>query len=166
MAFDIIANSLTALDLFRGLDHDRLLRLAQGAERMLVKAGQPLVTAGADGEGAVILVAGRAKALPDPELAFAGEEIGQGAMLGEAALLAEHRHRLTVVAETDVRAIRIRRDALFTEMQTDTELAAHFQSRLAAKLSRLALELRLIDERLAAVSEENHLEAVPLANAG
>lgn len=166
MALDTIAETLTALDLFRGLDPEQLARLAREAERLLIKAGQPLLSAGADGEGALIVVAGSAKALPDPEISFPGEDVGPGTMLGETALLVEHRHRLTVVAETDVRAIRIRRDTLFERMQADPSLAAHFQARLAARLSRLALELRLIDERLAAVCEPPQHAAEPLAATG
>lgn len=153
MALDIIADRLQGQELFRGLATHQIERLAREADRLLVRKGQPLVTAGAEAEGAILLISGSATALSEPSLGFVETAVEAGSLLGEAALLAEHRHNLTVIAASDVRAVRIRRETLLEHLRDDADLAAHLHDRLAARLAKVALELRLIDEQLAAALE-------------
>lgn len=165
MALDLIAARLLHLEIFRGLSQAQIQRIAREAERMVFRDGQKLIQAGEDGSGAIILISGRAKALEDPELGLEEAEIEAGTMLGEAAMVAEHRFRLTVAAVGDVRAIRITREAMHAHMIDDPELADHFRSRLASRLQRVVVELRLIDERLAAASELAATEAEAISAA-
>lgn len=153
MALDTIASCLNDLDVFRGLSPAQLERLAREADRIIRRDGQPLIEAGAMGDGALVIVSGRALALADPDRGFEAMTIRPGSMLGEAALLSEHHYNLTVIADGDVRAIKISRATLVENMRDDPSLAEHFQARVAARLSRVALELRVIDERLAAAAD-------------
>ena len=84
-------------------------------------------------------------------------------MLGEGAMLTEHTYGLTVCAVGDVRAIQITRDALFAQLQDDPDLAEHLRARLANRLQRVALELRLIDERLAEACQTSLAAETPAA---
>ncbi|MDX2155544.1 MAG: cyclic nucleotide-binding domain-containing protein [Hyphomicrobiaceae bacterium] len=150
MAIDRIAGQLAALEMFRGLDDERLRRIAREADRIIFRDGQSIAEAGEDADGGVLIVSGKALTRAEPTTGSAEEFIEAGALIGEMAMLTEHRCAVGVVAVGDVRAVKITREALHTLMQDDPALAEHFQHRLTARLSRVALELRLIDERLAA----------------
>ncbi|MGE0767533.1 MAG: Crp/Fnr family transcriptional regulator [Hyphomicrobiaceae bacterium] len=159
MALDLIAARLSRLDLFRGMTSSQLQRLAQDAGRMIFRDGQKLVVAGQEGEGAIVIISGRAVILPDPELGIEEQDVEVGSMLGEGAMLAEHTFRLTVAAVGDVRAVQLTREALHAHIQDDPEFADDLRERLANRLQRVAIELRLIDERLAIASQMNTPEA-------
>lgn len=153
MALDVIAGRLMCLDVFRGLSPAQIERMAQDGERMLFRDGQKIIEAGEDGEGAIVLIAGGARILEDPESGIEERGIEPGSLLGETAMLAEHQFRITVVATGDVRAVRLARSVLRKQMEEDPGLADHFHARLANRLQRVAVELRLIDERLASASQ-------------
>jgi CRP-like cAMP-binding protein len=163
MALDLIAARLVHLDIFRGLSQAQVQRIAREAERMVFRDGQPLIKAADDGDGAILIVSGRAKALGDAELGLEEQELEAGSLLGEAAMVTEHRFRLTVVAAGDVRAVKLTRMAMQAHMIDDPGLADHFRGRIAARLQRVIVELKLIDERLAAASELLPAEAAPAA---
>jgi CRP-like cAMP-binding protein len=149
MALDAITDRLLGLDIFRGLAAPQIERLAREAERLIFRDGQKIVEAGAESDGALVIIGGRAHALADPAHGLDEFTIEAGSMLGEIAMLAEHKSAVTVVAEGDVRAVKVIREILRRHMEEDAELAGHFHERLAARLQRTALELKMIDERLA-----------------
>jgi CRP-like cAMP-binding protein len=162
MALDLIAARLSRLDLFRGLTSIQLQRLARDADRMIFRDGQKILTAGEDGDGAIVIISGRAVVLADPELGGEVEDVEAGSMLGEAAMLTEHTFGMTVAAVGDVRAVQLTREALYAHLQDDPELADRLRERLANRLQRVAVELKLIDERLA-VAGQVGLQEVPAA---
>ncbi len=153
MAIDTIAQRLFELDMFHGLAPGQVESIAREAERIIFRDGQVIAQAGAEADGAFVLIAGRATAVGDPERPVHIDGIEAGSMIGEAAMLTEHEFGLTVVADGDVRAIKITREMLRQRMLDDAALVEHFVGRVAARLTRVALELRLIDERLAVASE-------------
>jgi CRP-like cAMP-binding protein len=69
------------------------------------------------------------------------------------AMLIEHDYAVTVVARTSVRALKISRQAMLRLMAEDPDLAQHFVDRIATRLTRLAVELRRIDQMLALAAE-------------
>jgi NTE family protein len=152
MAIDTIVSQLAALEVFRGLEPEWIERIARSADRIIHRGGQTIVEAGSTGDASVLIVAGRARALARPDMAFPGSEVGAGTLIGELAMLTEHQFALTVVAVDEVRAIRIAREAVHRLLKDDPALAEHFQARLTSRLLRAALDLRLIDERLAEAS--------------
>jgi CRP-like cAMP-binding protein len=153
MALDLIVARLSRLDLLRGLTPEQLQRIARDAERMVFRDGQKIITAGQAGDGAVVIISGRGMIMPDDELGIGTEHVEAGTMLGEGAMLTEHVYRLAVCAVGDVRAIQLTREALLANMQADPDLAEQLRARLANRLQRVALELRLIDERLATAGQ-------------
>jgi CRP-like cAMP-binding protein len=163
MALDLIVARLSRLDLFRGLTPEQLQRIARDAERMVFRDGQKIIAAGETGGGAIVIISGRGMIMPDEQLGIEAEHVEAGSMLGEAAMLAEHVYRLTVCAVGDVRAIHLTREALLANMQTDPDLAEQLRARLANRLQRVAVELRLIDERLAAAQAAISEKAEPAA---
>lgn len=151
MAIDTIAQRLRDLDIFHGLAPAHIERIAREAERIIFRDGQVMATAGAEADGAMILIAGRATVLADAADADPIHTIETGSMLAEPAMLVEHQFGLTVVAEGDVRAVKVTRTMLRELMLEDAAVTDHFVGRIAARLTRVAIELRLIDERLAIV---------------
>lgn len=149
MAIDTIAGRLLGLDLFRGLDASQIERIAREAERLIFRDGQRIIEKGKPLDGAVVIIAGRARALADPERDVDARAVEPGSLLGETAMLVEYQTLVTVVAESDVRAVMIMREALRAHMHDDPAVAEHFAARLASRLQRMAVELRMIDERLA-----------------
>lgn len=151
MAIDTIAQCLLGLDLFRGLDSAQVVRIARDAERMIFRTGQRIIEAGKSGDGAIVIISGTACRIADPDQAIDGDlPVGPGTLLGETAMLTEHTFSTTVRADGDVRAVKLSREAMLALMREDAGIAEHFHDRLAARLQRMAMELRMIDQRLAA----------------
>lgn len=153
MALDTIADRIAALETFRGLTAAQVRRIAREAERTIFRDGQKMTEAGSESDGALVVIAGRATTLCDEQGAREPRPIEAGSMLGETAMFSEYRFGVTAVAQGDVRAVKITREALRVHMEEDPAVAAHFHARLASRLQRVALELRVIDERLATASE-------------
>lgn len=151
MAIDTIAQRLLDLEVFRGIASERIERLAREADRIIFRDGQTIAQAGADADGAFVLVAGSAMAAEDPERGVPAHRVETGSMIAESAMMTEHQFGLTITADGDVRAIKITRELLRTMLLEDPALRDHFIGRIAARLTRVAIELRLVDERLAAV---------------
>ncbi len=157
MATDQLVTALQNLEVFRGLDEAHLADIVRGSERIVFKPGQTVVAAGGQGDGAYLLVAGEAEVLPDGEVSQstppAGRRIEPGSLVGEMAMLIEHEYRVTVVARTSIRALKFTRAQMQTQMLAAPSLAEHFVARISSRLSRVAVELRRIDQMLAIAAE-------------
>ena len=156
MATDQLVTALQNLEVFRGLDEIQLADIVRNAERIVFKPGQTMVTAGGPGDGAYLLVAGDAEIVPDMDAhgaAGAGRRVEPGSLVGEMAMLIEHDYRVTVVARTSIRALKFSRAQMQNHMLSAPKLAEHFVDRIASRLSRVAVELRRIDQMLAMAAE-------------
>ncbi|MFM9938585.1 MAG: cyclic nucleotide-binding domain-containing protein [Hyphomicrobiaceae bacterium] len=154
MAFDAFAARLGDLEIFRGLAPATLSTIARAAERIVFRAGQPIITADSAGDAAYLLMGGEAVALDDDTSSGStAKPVAEGSLVGEMAMLIEHDYAVTVVARTPVRAIRIPRETLHRMMAADPNLAQHFVDRIASRLTRVAVELRRIDQMLALAAE-------------
>jgi CRP-like cAMP-binding protein len=152
MSISVLARQLISQEIFRGLSPFQLTEIVRQSERVVYRPGEYVIEAGATADAAVVIVAGNA-------IRFAEQASGQGAMqaqplpvgslLSELAMLVDHEHGATVVAHTTVRALRITREALQSQMLDDPLLADHFVERITERLSRVATELRLIDHAMA-----------------
>ena len=151
MAIDTIAGRLMDLDAFRGLAPGQVERIAREADRIIFRDGQTIAEAGQACDGALVIISGHANLLAHGEPALLVEA---GSMIGETGMLTEHHYGSTILARGEVRAIKIMRETLLELMRGDPPLREHFVGRVASRLSRMAVELRLIDERLATVGEE------------
>ena len=157
MATDQLVTALQNLDVFRGLDETHLAEIVRKSERIVFKPGQTVVSAGGQGDGAYLLVAGDAEILPDAPTTqgapAASRRVEPGSLVGELAMLIEHEYRVTVVARTSIRALKFTRAQMQSHMLTAPSLAEHFVDRIASRLSRIAVELRRIDQMLAIAAE-------------
>jgi CRP-like cAMP-binding protein len=152
MPIDAFAERLRNLEIFRGLAPLQITEITRNAERMVFRDGQAIITAGRQGDGAFVLIAGEARAVwPDPTLP--ASPVPAGALVGEMAMLIEHAHAMTVVAQGPVRALKIPREALHRQMAADPALTEHLVARIASRLTPVAVELRRIDQTLALAAE-------------
>jgi CRP-like cAMP-binding protein len=152
MSISVLARQLMSQEIFRGLSPLQLTEIVRQSERVVYRPGQYIIEAGASADAAVVVIAGDALRFPDHasgQGAMQAEALTAGSLLSELAMLVDHVHGATVIAHTTVRALRIRREALQSQMRDDPNLADHFVERIAERLSRVATELRLIDHALA-----------------
>lgn len=150
---ETFAARLGDIEIFRGLSQNRLTQIARDAERVVFRPGQPILTRGAPGDAAYILMGGDAIVL-DPH-ATPGDALPleEGTLLGELSMLIEHAYGVTIVAKSNVRCLKLTRDAMLRLMSEDPDLAEHFVSRITSRLTRVAVEMRRIDQMLAIAAE-------------
>ena len=155
MATEQLVEALQNLEVFRGLGQEQLAEIARKAERIVFKPGQTVVAAGHQGDGAFLLVSGDAEVLADGSLPGGARQqtVESGSLVGEMAMLIEHEYRITVVARSSIRALKITRTQMQAQMLAAPSLAEHFVTRISSRLSRVAVELRRIDQMLALAAE-------------
>ena len=155
-----IAQRLVDLEIFRGLSREHVERIARQADRIVFKAGQPIIRAGEPGDAAYLVLSGTATV--HSVFAEAREEIvSVGTLVGELAMLVEHEHTVTIVCREPVRAVRIGREMLQSTMLEAPDVAEHFVARLSSRLTRMASELRRIDQMLALSAEREPVGVGP-----
>ena len=153
MAMDSLVTTLQNLEVFRGIAPEQLAEIVRKADRMVFRPGQTLIEAGHQGDGAYVLVAGDAEVLPENGRTHGGQPVQPGSLVGEMAMLVEHEYRITVVARSSIRALKITREQIHAQMQATPGLAEHFIGRISSRLSRVAVELRRIDQLLVLAAE-------------
>src|SRR5260221_12651221 len=104
------AETLRGIPIFAACDPVHLQLLAFSSERRMFSAGEVLITQGQPGAAAYLLLNGQADLLsegtPGPvTLGTAGE----GALLGEVAMIGDVPYSITAVARTPLAAARIAR---------------------------------------------------------
>jgi CRP-like cAMP-binding protein len=154
MAIDALVAPLLKVSLFHGLRPLQISEIARRAERLVFRPGQQIVTAGAEGDCAYVIVSGTAVRTLSPEAGTLAEIIQPGSLLGEMAMLVETEYSSTIVAETPVRALKLTRASMYQQMATDPALAEHLVAKISSRLKSLAAELRAIDDRLAAEDDQ------------
>lgn len=147
MALASLVQPLKYVELFQGLSSAQLQEIARRAERIVFKPGDTIITADAPAHGAILLVSGEARRVGGPGVA-AVETLPTGTLVGEMGMLVETTYSSTVVAATNVRALRFTRAEMIEQMTVDRELAEHFVGRITARLNDVASELRAIEEDL------------------
>jgi signal-transduction protein with cAMP-binding, CBS, and nucleotidyltransferase domain len=140
MVIDALAAPLLRVELFQGLKPQQLSAIARAAERIVYRAGEHIASANADADGALLIVSGAAEWTDS-----ATEEIEIGSLIGEMAMFVEHTFGSTIIAKSQVRCLKLGRTALQDILLSDPELAQHLTSKIAARLARVAGELRAID---------------------
>jgi CRP-like cAMP-binding protein len=144
---------LADIEIFRGLSEESLTEIARSAERMVFRAGHRILTRHAPGDAAYIIMGGDAVAL-DPDGPTEPERpLAEGTMLGELAMLIDHAYGVTVIARGNVRCLKLSRDSMLRHMAKRPELADHFVSRITSRLTRVAVEMRRIDQILALAAD-------------
>ncbi len=149
MAIDTFVKPMLKLEIFQGLRPLQITEIARRAYRVVYKPGDMILREDEEGDAAIIIVSGEAVRISGPALSEPAEPVPAGSLLGEMAMLIETRHSSTVVARTQVRALRISREELQAQMAEDPALADHFVQRITARLSQVLDSLKAIDAMIA-----------------
>lgn len=148
MAIDSLVKPLLDVELFHGLKPLQITEIARRADRIVYRAGDVIVAEDMTGDAAILIIAGDARRVSGPGLSGEGpdtEPVVPGSLVGEMAMLVDTVYSSTVIAKSPVRALRISRADLHSQMEADPALAEHFVQRIAGRLTRLAADLRAID---------------------
>jgi CRP-like cAMP-binding protein len=164
MAIDALVKPLLSLPLFRGLKPLQITEIARRADRIVYRPGDVITKENDTGDAAIIIIAGET-ARVSSGAGEAAENILEGSMIAELAMLVETVHNATVIAKSPVRAIRLSRTEMHALMQDDPSLAEHFSARITERLKRLAFELKAIDDALSEVSSFDAPIATQLSDA-
>src|SRR5262249_2238516 len=132
------------------LKPQQLTEIARQAERIIFRAGAEIARAGANADAAFLIISGPAERVSSGRADGQPDWVETGSLVGEMAMLIEHEYASTVIARRVVRALKLTRAALHTQMLNDSPLADHFVDRIALRLTSLAGELRSINQMLAA----------------
>ena len=155
MAVEALVTPLLRVDLFQGLAPLHLAKLAQLAERIVYRPGDVIIRDGGVGDASFLIVAGDTARIDGPHVDRDAEEaIPSLTLIGEMAMLIETEHSSTVIAKSQVRALKFPRASLHELMQQEPSLAEHFIGKLTHRLQQLAGELRLIDQSLGESASE------------
>ncbi len=141
MVVDALAAPLLRVELFADLKPAQLTALARAAERIVYRAGDAITRAGEDADAAILIVSGAAEWMDET-----AEEIEIGSLIAEMAMFIELAFGTTIVAKSQVRCLKLGRAAMRELLLKDPELARHLTGKIAARLSRVANELREIDD--------------------
>ena len=147
MVPDSLLTPLVRVPLFNGLTKSQLQALADSAERIAIDSGQTIIADDQPGDCAYLLVKGRAARLNG--IGQPTEPLPLGTMVGEMAMLIATTHTATVISIEPIKALKFTRAAMLAVMQDDPDIAAHFITKLTARLDTLAQELRAVDQGLA-----------------
>jgi CRP-like cAMP-binding protein len=163
MANDELIAMLLGLDIFRNVGSAQAAAIVEAADRVVFRPGQHIVEAGAAGDAAFLLVGGDAVVESDAGDGRPPAALAPGSLIGELAMLVEHTYGVTVTCRSSVRALRLDRGMLRREMEAAPQLAEKMLERVSSRLTRIAVELRRLDETLALVSVRNVGSAATMA---
>lgn len=149
MPIDRFVQPLLKLDIFQGLKPIQITEIARRAYRIIYKPGDIIIHEDEQSDAAIVILDGVAKRLSGPGLKNDDEEpILVGSVLAEMAMLIEMQYTSTIIAKTNVFALRISREEIRNQMREDKTLAEHFIGRLTRRLTSVSNELRRIDKSL------------------
>ncbi len=151
MVVDALAAPLLRVELFQGLKATQLTQIGRAAERMVYRTGDTITRAGDDADAAILIVSGAAEWLDGPS----ADDIEIGSLIGEMAMFIDHVYGATIVAKSQVRCLRLPRAEMQALLLQDASLAQHLTSKIAMRLTRVADQLRAIDDTMTG-------EAVPV----
>ena len=149
MATDALIHALRHIAMFDGLSPLQITEIARRADRIVYKPGSRITQAHQPADAAIVLVSGTAERIEGPGLADQSQPLPAGTIIAEMAMLIETVTASTVVAVTEVRALRIARDEMHELIAEDPALAEHFVGKAAGRLRDVAGQMREIENCLA-----------------
>jgi CRP-like cAMP-binding protein len=152
MAIDALVKPFLRLPLFQGLKPLQLTEIVRRAERIVYRPGDSIIEEDRAGDAAIVIVSGEAVVIRNGHAEEAAEPVHEGSIVGELAMLVETVHTATVIAKSNVRALRLTRSEMHDLMAEDPALAEHLTHKITARLHVLATELRAIDQALAEIA--------------
>jgi CRP/FNR family transcriptional regulator, cyclic AMP receptor protein len=144
---------LRQVPLFAGLRDAQLEAISGIGEKRFFEAGENIITQGAKGEIAFLIMTGKAGCQKQEKGQTFVEDLWPGTLVGELGMLVETVHGVTVTASERLRALAIGREAFHAVMEAHPVIARHISDRLLARLHGLAAQLRTVDSKLAEIEK-------------
>lgn len=133
---------LRRVPLFSGIEPARLKLLAYTSDVITYQPGQVLMRQGDIGDAAYVIVKGDADVLVGTENGtIPVAHLHDGDFLGEIAILCDTPRTATVIAKSEVKALRIRKEPFFEMLRQFPEMAVEMTRLLAERLTRTTAEL-------------------------
>ncbi|MEQ8824156.1 MAG: cyclic nucleotide-binding domain-containing protein [Filomicrobium sp.] len=148
MPIDALVKPLLPLPIFEGLKPMQITEIARRAERIIYRPGDVIIEEDAIGDAAVVIVSGDAVRISGFDYSGTPEQVPEGSLVGEMAMLVESMHSATVIARGNVKALRIQRSEMHEQMEEDPSLAEHFVARITGRLRTLSADLRAADQTI------------------
>ncbi|HET6388802.1 cyclic nucleotide-binding domain-containing protein [Hyphomicrobium sp.] len=148
MAIDALVKPLLALPLFKGLTPLQLTEIVWRAERIIYRPGDVIVAEDEPSDAAIVIVSGNSVRINETHEASqrqGGEPLPEGVMIAELAMFIEIVHTTTVIAQSQVKALRLTQAKMHELMQADNALAQHFSACIITRLKDLAHDVKAVD---------------------
>jgi CRP/FNR family cyclic AMP-dependent transcriptional regulator len=136
--------ALASVPLFAGLGKRELRKVAGAATIARVPAGGHVVREGFTAEAFYVILEGEARATGTP----VRSHLGAGDFCGEMGLLDGSTRSASILAETDVTAVKLPRKEFLDLVDRHAEIARGLLADLAARVRRLETALREADARV------------------
>jgi len=136
--------ALASVPLFAGLGKRELRKVAAAATIARVPAGGPVVREGFTAGAFYVSLEGEARATGTP----VRSHLGAGDFCGEMGLLDGSTRSASILAETDVTAVKLPRKEFLDLVDRHPEIARALLADLAARVRRLERALREADVRV------------------
>ena len=148
MALEDDIRILSGVGLFSELTDEQLRLLAFGAEQVRVTAGREIFAEGAAADCAYVVASGRVVLYRDGGgTAVALSRLGEGAIIGELALIAPGKRLTYAAAETDVTLIRLSRSLFRRILEEYPEMAARLHARMVRDLEDFLKNIETVAPR-------------------
>ncbi len=150
MSINSEVETLRTIPIFRTIEPGKLRLLAFISERITFRPGETICTQGEPGDSAFIILSGNGNVLVDAggELRRVAE-IKKNDVVGEMALLTDMPRTATVVADSEVAALRISKDNFFRILHEFPEVSLEMMRVLARRLERTTHDLAVVRGQLA-----------------
>ncbi|MFD1702734.1 cyclic nucleotide-binding domain-containing protein [Methylopila henanensis] len=145
MALEDDIRTLGRTPLLDELGRDALRLIAFSADRLDLADGAVLFREGEDALGAFVVVSGFVRLTRSNG---ASRRVGEGALIGELALLCETRRPATAAAEGQATVYRIARTLFARLFDEYPDLARKLRARIAARVTTNAEDLKAIEAAL------------------
>jgi CRP-like cAMP-binding protein len=150
LALDDDIRILSGVGLFAELTQEQLRLLAFGAETMRFAAGREIYRENATADCAYVIARGEVVLYRDHDgEAMLLARLGEGAILGELALIAQARRLSYAAAATDVEAIRLNRTLFRRILEEYPEVANQLRQRISADLQDFIAKIEGLASRFA-----------------
>ena len=142
---------LRRVPLFAGIDPSRLKLLAYTSDVVTYRSGQVLFRQGDAGDAAYVIINGDANvSVPSGGDEIVVAQLHDGDFLGEIAILCDTPRTATITAQSELKALRIRKEPFFQLLHQFPEMAVEMTRLLAERLTRTTSELVEAQRKLSA----------------
>jgi CRP-like cAMP-binding protein len=149
---EIQPEALWGVPLFDGLSEGQFKAILAACDEVSFESGATIFKADTVGDAAYFVLSG-VVAVRTSDGGKSVQEAECGVLLGELSMLVDVTYNATATAKSRVKALAIRRHGLHGVLDADPSIADHFSQKLVERLLGLADELRVIDEKFAALEE-------------